>query len=731
MGGNAVIATNTLPPASLVIGGGSYCAGSSAIPSIGLSSSGAGVNYQLFRSGAATGASLPGTGAAINFGTETLAGIYTVVATDATTGCVKNMSGSATVTIGVLPSVFTVTGGGNYCVGGTGYHIYLSNSNTGIQYQLFNGSTLAGTVLGTGAGVDFGLISAIGTYTAVAVNLVSGCTANMVGSGTITISSLPATHAVTVSDGGNYCVTGSGVHVGLNGSASGVNYQLFNGTSHAGAALNGTGSAIDFGIHTSGNYTVVATNATTGCTSNMTGSGMVNAIPLPNVYTLTGGGNYCTTGLGLHVGLSGSDAGTIYQLYRGTSALGGPVTGTAGAIDFGLFTGAGSYTVVAGNGGALACNNNMGGIAVITVYPVVVPTVSIATAGGDTACAGIPAHFSASSINGGASPSYNWSVNGTPVAAGNTFSYSPADGDMVTVYVHSNGVCAIPDTASQTIRLTVSIPQAPSVHISVTPGNIVCEGSTVTYTGTPMYSGSHPNYAWVKNGMYVVSTGSSYSYVPANNDVIVLIMGSNFPCRLLDSVFSNTITMEVDPSVIPTVTIVSNQGTQVSPGQSVTLTAIAANAGSLPFYQWWINGVMIHGATNSSYTSSNFSNNDSVSCVVAGGCGLNGFNSVVISVGTEGVQQITARGNDNIKLVPNPNKGVFTIKGTMAAAGDEEVLIEVTNMLGEVVYSSKVMVQNGNINEKIQLSNSLTNGMYILNLRSGSQDNVFHFVVEQ
>jgi len=730
MSGNAVIAINAVPSIYAVIGGGGYCIGSSIMPSVGLSSSNSGINYQLYRSGATAGAIVPGTGAAIDFGTETLAGIYTVVATDATTGCTKNMSGSATVAISPSPTVYSVTGGGNYCVGGTGYHIYMSNSSPGVQYQLFNGSTPVDSVLGTGAGVDFGLQSVTGTYTAVAVNTLSGCTSNMAGSAVITISSLPVIHSVTVSDGGNYCATGSGVHVGLDGSNSGVNYQLFSGTTHVGGAMGGTGGAIDFGIHTAGNYTVVATNAATSCVSNMTGSATVTAIPIPNVYGMTGGGNYCTTGLGLHVGLGGSDAGTVYQLYKGTSAIGSPVTGTAGAIDFGLFTGAGSYTVVAGNGGALACNNNMSGSAVITIYPVIVPTVSIATAGGDTVCAGVPAHFTASSINGGPGPSYNWSVNGTPMASGNAFSYIPAAGDMVTLLVHSNGICAVPDTATQTISLTVSIPEAPSVHISADPGNPVCQGSTVTYTGTPMYGGSHPTFAWVKNGTVVVGTGATYSYAPANNDVIVLLMGSSFQCRLLDSVFSNTITMEVDPSVIPTVTISANPGTLVGPGQPVTLTAIAANSGSVPSYQWLVNGRAVHGATNASYTG-NFSNNDSVSCEVTGGCELKGFNSVVITVSAEGVQQIIASGSDNIKLAPNPNRGVFTIKGTLATAGDEEVLIEVANMLGQIIYSNKVMAQNGNVNEKIQLDNSLANGMYILNLRSGSQNSVFHFVVEQ
>ncbi len=729
MADNAVIATNAVPTVYTVIGGGSYCGGSTVLPSVGLGSSNAGINYQLYRGGAATGVAIPGTGAAIDFGAQSVGGIYTVVATDATSGCTKNMAGSATVSISAMPTVYAVTGGGNYCIGGAGYHVYMSNSTPGILYKLFNGSTPAGSILGTGAGVDFGLQTLAGTYTAIAENTVSGCTANMAGSAVISISSLPAVHAVTVAGTGNYCVTSPGVHVNLDGSNSGVNYQLYNSGLAVGSTVSGTGSAIDLGLRTAGSYTVIATNASTGCTSDMTGTGVINAIPMPNVYSMTGGGNYCSTGLGLNIGLSGSDVGTMYQLYKGATAFGSAVSGSGSTIDFGLFTGSGSYTVVASNGGALACNSNMAGTAVITVYPVVVPTVNMTTAGGDTVCAGIPAHFSATSINGGASPTYNWSVNGTHMASGSAFSYTATDGDMVTVTLHSNGICAIPDTASQTHVLTVSIPQAPSVHIAATPGNAVCVGTSVTYTGTPMYGGSHPEYTWVKNGTYVVGSGPTYSYIPSDGDIMVVLMGSSFPCRLLDSVFSNTITMEVDPSVIPTVAISAFPGTQVAPGQGITLTAFATGAGSLATYQWLRNGMAIPGATNASY-SGIFSNNDSISCEVKGGCDLKGFNSVVISVGTDGVQQLSGAGVEDIKLVPNPNKGVFTIKG-MLGTGNEDVTIEVVDMLGQVIYTANATTRNGSINEQIQLSNTLANGMYLLHLRSGLHDGVLHFAVEQ
>lgn len=81
--------------------------------------------------------------------------------------------------------------------------------------------------------------------------------------------------------------------------------------------------------------------------------------------------------------------------------------------------------------------------------------------------------------------------------------------------------------------------------------------------------------------------------------------------------------------------------------------------------------------------------------------------------------------------MPNPNKGEFTLKGTLGAKNDDVVTLEVTNMLGQVVYTSKVMTRGGSINEHIKLSNTLANGMYLLNVRSGNALSVFHMVIEQ
>ena len=57
--------------------------------------------------------------------------------------------------------------------------------------------------------------------------------------------------------------------------------------------------------------------------------------------------------------------------------------------------------------------------------------------------------------------------------------------------------------------------------------------------------------------------------------------------------------------------------------------------------------------------------------------------------------------------------------------------LEVTDLLGQVIYRNKVVAANGRLNETIVLSNAIANGMYILNVQSSTEQKTFHFVIEQ
>ncbi len=87
--------------------------------------------------------------------------------------------------------------------------------------------------------------------------------------------------------------------------------------------------------------------------------------------------------------------------------------------------------------------------------------------------------------------------------------------------------------------------------------------------------------------------------------------------------------------------------------------------------------------------------------------------------------------NSDIQVLPNPNKGIFTIKGTLSTTDDEEVSINVVDLFGRVIYSRMIIAQKGEINERIQLNGSIANGMYLVNLRSATDNNVFHIVIVQ
>ena len=211
-------------------------------------------------------------------------------------------------------------------------------------------------------------------------------------------------------------------------------------------------------------------------------------------------------------------------------------------------------------------------------------------------------------------------------------------------------------------------------------------------------------------------------------------MTSNYPCRLAPTATSNSVRMIVDTPVTPIVVVDGVPGTEIGWGQYDTLVA-TVTSGVGPFaYQWILNGVPVVGATTNTYISNKFNHpkQDSVACMVtsSGICPVTTFGWVYINSTNVGVKPVLNGAND-ITVIPNPNQGVFVVKGTLATTTDEEVTMEVTNVLGQVVYKELVTAKQGKLNQQIQLSKTLANGMYILSLRTGSESRVFHVVVEQ
>ena len=727
MTGVAAILVDPLPTVYTVSAGGAYCAGSTGVD-ITLSGSDTGISYHLFNS-ATLGTTLrAGTGSVLDFGPQT-AGSITVFATNNITTCTTTMSGNPVVSVNPLPAVDTVSGGGTYCQGTGGMPVLINASSVGINYRLYNGTTYISTTPGTGIGFNFGPLTASGTYTVNAVDAVTGCSSNMYGNAVIIMNAAPTVYSMT--GGANYCAGTGGSTIGLSGSQTGISYTL-NNLGGSVSTIAGTGSSFNFtGSYPAGTYSVIATNTGTFCTSNMSGVRVVVMNALPVVDTVTGGGSYCSGSGGVAVGLNTSTTGIRYDLYHSTSVPAiASVYGLGSSLSFGPITAPGTYTVSAVDT-ATGCSSQMADSAMVVVVLPVTPAVTVTTGVGDTVCAGSMITFTANPVNGGGAPLYHWSVNASVIAGVSTGSYSyvPANGDVVKAVLISNAACASPDSASAADTMTVETQVTPAVNISVNPGTSVCLGTNVTFSAMPTYGGTLPAYNWYKNGI-LATTGSSYSYMPSNNDNVSVLLTSNFSCVTADTTSSHVV-MKVGAEIAPVVEIIANPGTEIVVGQVDTLTAYVANANGQVSYQWVVDSAVIAGATTSVYHST-FNNNDSVTCQVINnnGCDLAGFNSVKIHVFPVGIKAVTF-GSGDVRLVPNPNKGDFAIKGTISTLSDEEITMEVTDMIGQVIYTNKVIVHNGIIDTHIQLSNTLANGMYMMNLRSGSDSKVFHFVIEQ
>ncbi len=493
----AALTVNPNPTVFNVTGGGAYCDGGSGVL-VGLDGSQSNVNYQLQLDNLDTGAPVMGTGDVLSFGSQTATGTYTVVASDGTTGCTSTMNSNVTVSINPVPTAFNVTGGGAYCASSGGVLVGLDGSQSNVNYQLQIDSVNTGLpVGGTGDVLSFGSQTAAGAYTVVASDATTGCTSIMNSNATVSINPVPTTFNVT--GGGAYCSDGSGVLVGLDGSQSNVNYQLQLNNVDSGSPVAGTGDVLSFGNQTAaGSYTVLATDAGTGCISSMAGSAAVTINPLPTVFNVTGGGAYCSGGGGVPIGLDGSVSNVNYQLQVNSANTGSPAVGTGGALSFGSETAAGTYTVVATDAGT-GCISSMAGSATVSINPT--PSCSV-TPPSPSICAGGSLTFTVNPSGGAPGYTYLWSDGST----GSTLTTNAAGLYSVTV-TDSNGCTTV-------CSATLTVNPLPTVF-NVTGGGSYCASGSGVAVGLDG-SQSGVNYQLqintVNTGSPITGTGGSLSF---------------------------------------------------------------------------------------------------------------------------------------------------------------------------------------------------------------------------
>jgi len=254
---------------------------------------------------------------------------------------------------------------------------------------------------------------------------------------------------------------------------------------------------------------------------------------------------------------------------------------------------------------------------VISVTPTITASVSI-TANANSICAGETITFTASPVNGGITPSYQWKKNGNAVsgATGPVFiANNLTNNDIINCEMTSNANCAVPAVAvSNLITISVSQPATPTISIAASQTTI-CIGTTVTFSATSGNGGNNPLYQWYKNGI-PVNGETQAIYITnelLNSDQIYCTLVSNASCITTPNAISNTLTITISSAVSPEVSIVASQN-PVCEGSLVIFTAVPLNGGPSPIWQWKVNGENVNGAYSPVFATSDLNNGDEVVC---------------------------------------------------------------------------------------------------------------------
>jgi gliding motility-associated-like protein len=239
-----------------------------------------------------------------------------------------------------------------------------------------------------------------------------------------------------------------------------------------------------------------------------------------------------------------------------------------------------TYTVIISDG-ITSCRDSV----TIYVSTPVTPSVSIRSSTMDT-CTGSNIIFSAQTLNGGNSPCYQWKVNGQNTGKDSCIftTSSLVNKDVVSCQLTAKETCITTATAtSNNIPVVIHSWVSPAVTISA-PTNSICQGSSITFTASPVNEGDSPVYQWILNGQTIGGKSSDYAgstYTTSslvNGDIVNCVSGmSHFlQCVTSQNAVSNSIPITVYP--VPAVSV--GEGREIIKGDHIQLNS-SASGGNL------------------------------------------------------------------------------------------------------------------------------------------------------
>ncbi|MCS6934597.1 MAG: PKD domain-containing protein [Chitinophagales bacterium] len=285
-------------------------------------------------------------------------------------------------------------------------------------------------------------------------------------------------------------------------------------------------------------------------------------------------------------------------------------------------------------------------------------------------------------------------LNGSYVPSG------PADTLLCFTYVVVNSLnVPCKDT---TICLRLRCPQSNSPVCIIDFNDTICVGQTTTYQygGNP----SGLTFFWQFNfGTPNSATGPgphTITYNIPGCHKVVLIINNNLPGTL---------------ECLDTVCVLPPPVAAIQQSGNVLMATPAGYA-----YQWYAGypgNNPIPGAVNQFYQP----NTDGFYCVVVGAGLCSDTACIDFNVSVLDLEK------DNIQLIPNPNRGTFTLR--IAQHQNESMQLYFRNALGQILYSTQLELRSG-VSEFLIQQPWLASGMYLVQLSGADSSVVLRMMVE-
>ncbi len=149
-------------------------------------------------------------------------------------------------------------------------------------------------------------------------------------------------------------------------------------------------------------------------------------------------------------------------------------------------------------------------------------------------------------------------------------------------------------------QLLINTVSESAVSISTLSNGQLCQGSQITFNASISNAGSNPIINWYRNNNVLLTNSLTLSSnVFSDNDQVRCVVNSSDVCPLIETVQSNSISVDIVANVTPTVTI-NAPLSQYSFCENDTLSysSIGTNMGTNPLIQWYGNGELLNSGAS-------------------------------------------------------------------------------------------------------------------------------------